>query len=262
MKKENADRSSGWRPAGGLSLAGDRRKAALIAGILGGLFFLVASSWVVVKAVERKEGYRFRQSVRFNAPAIPPETQPKRKPSGSRVSSLADYSAALTTVDFVGGSGQGVGLFDIGNNYAELLESPAGTITTDEPEEGLITQRREVRLGGSWIPQDGSGNVVEYQRRPERQEPTKTLYAVIFRITTDCNGQLVDFELAGVVNRFKQAVQVEVPESYIERARIKAASIKYKPAPKKEELLEQYDYFFFCPDYPDRLFTRPRKNET
>lgn len=262
MKKRNADPASGWRPAGRLSFAGERRKAVVVTFILGGLFIAAASRWVLQEVAARKEPYRFRQSVRLETPVTPKEMTPVKMPSGPRAADRPDYVTSMTSADPAGRAGQAVGRFDIGQEYSELAESPAGPVIFDEPEEGLIAQRMEVRLGASWYPADGSGNVVEYRRHPGRpvRRPVRTLYAVIFRLTTDHRGRLVDFELAGVVNKSNEFVQVEIPESYIERARIRAAALQYKPAAAKNELLEQYDYFFFRPDNPGRVIPRPDRN--
>jgi len=264
MKTEHADQRADWRPAGRLSFAGERRKAVVVTFILGGLFIAAASRWVLQEVAARKEPYRFRQSVRMQAPPIPPDIRPGGKLSGSRAGYRPDYVTSMASGAPAGKTGQGIGGFHISEDYGELLESPAAPVVIAEPGEGLIAQRMEVRLGGSWYPRDGSGSFVEYRRHPGRpvRRPARTLYAVIFRLTTDHRGTLVDFELAGVVNKSNKVVQIDIPERYIEQARIRAAALQYQPAAAKNELLEQYDYFFFRPDNPGRVIPRPRRNET
>jgi hypothetical protein len=260
MKKEHADKTPGWNPAGRLPLAGDRRKAMLISLILGGVFITVASRWVLQEVAERKEPYRFRQSFRMEAPVISPEKPLKNSLSGPGAAALPDYySAAEAPAGWTQGVGRPGGPFNIGDEYAELMESPAGRVITEEPSEGLIEQRMEVRMGGSWFPLDGSGNVIIYSRTPGRTKPL-TYYTVFFRLTTDHNGQLVDFEVAGIMNKFNREVQIQVPDQYIEKARSKAETYEYEPTSEKDELREQFVSFFYCPDFPNRIFTRPGKN--
>jgi len=270
MKKKWVWRKSAWRQSSQVPMSGAQWKATVISCTLFSLFLVLAGSWVALKAIERQEEVHFAPTVKFEQPKVPPKKPRMNQPQRSQPNIASDYSESAELIAQVGELSDGVGIFSNGEGYEMLAEMPQNDVMMDDSiSDGLFSRQRESRLGGSWDRLDASGRPLvtreERPAQPRKDAPPLTLYAVIFRITADHEGKLVDFELERVVDPRTQpneVVEVNIPEHYIQQARTQTASYEYEASGSADELIELYDYYFYCPQYPNRVILPPPSDET
>jgi len=81
------------------------------------------------------------------------------------------------------------------------------------------------------------------------------LYAVIFGVVVDENGQLVSLRVDKVIDPRSgstNAVEIVVPKEYVAAARGVVLAKKYQPQPKDGQPVEFYTWFYFDPAQPSR----------
>ena len=81
------------------------------------------------------------------------------------------------------------------------------------------------------------------------------MYAVIFGVTLDENGEIENFRIAEVTNPQSgttDPVKVDVPVEYVEKAK-KKPSEQYQRSLEGRKREEFYTYFYYSPLYPEAL---------
>lgn len=85
------------------------------------------------------------------------------------------------------------------------------------------------------------------------QDPEFKLYTVVFGITVDADSKLQGFKVVKVADaksKVVKAVEVEIPQDYIDAARKVAEARRYKPELKDGKPVEFYTYFFHTAKHP------------
>jgi hypothetical protein len=102
------------------------------------------------------------------------------------------------------------------------------------------------------------GVSAETVRERVKGDPKFPFYTVIFAITVDAESKINQFYVSKVTDPRSgktDAVDVKIPEKYVEAARKKASQTKYEPKFKDGKPVEFYTYYFYSPQYPDVVIT-------
>ena len=90
------------------------------------------------------------------------------------------------------------------------------------------------------------------------KRPDFRLYAVVLGVTVDERGKITRFHVAGVTDAksdSKALLPVKVPSGFMAAARKKAEAHHYKPRLENGKPVEFFTYYFYAPDYPNRLIS-------
>ena len=90
------------------------------------------------------------------------------------------------------------------------------------------------------------------------KRPDFRLYAVFFGVTVDERGKITGFQVAGVTDPksdSKALLPIKVPAGFTAGARKKVEANHPKPRLKNGKPAEFFTYYFYAPDYPNRLIS-------
>lgn len=91
---------------------------------------------------------------------------------------------------------------------------------------------------------------------PAYAEKPQKLYAVIFGISIGEKGELLNVRIAkttDVYSKSTEAVKMEIPKIYFEKAKEKIRSHGYEPSFENGKPKEFFTYFYFDPGRPELL---------
>jgi hypothetical protein len=83
-------------------------------------------------------------------------------------------------------------------------------------------------------------------------------YTVIFGLTVDSKSKILTFHVSKVTDPKSgtiQAVEIRVPQSFIDAARKKAATKHYDQKLKDGNPVEFFTYYFYTPSHPTTVIT-------
>ena len=82
-------------------------------------------------------------------------------------------------------------------------------------------------------------------------ERSQKLFAVVFGITVDSNGELLNVRIADIIDTYsEEKIKMEIPKEYFENAKNKIEAEKYKPSLENGEPKEFFTYYYFDPERP------------
>jgi hypothetical protein len=90
------------------------------------------------------------------------------------------------------------------------------------------------------------------------KRPDFRLYTVVFGVTVDERGKIIMFHVAGITDSrsdSKALLPIKVPAGFTAAARKKVEADHPKPRLKNGKLAEFFIYYFYAPDYPNRLIS-------
>jgi hypothetical protein len=94
--------------------------------------------------------------------------------------------------------------------------------------------------------------------REQLDDPEFKIYSVIFGITIDADSKLQGFKVSKVIDPKSgstDAVDVQIPQAYIDAARKKAEAKQYKPKLVDGKPVEFFTYFHYTPKSPATVIT-------
>jgi len=84
------------------------------------------------------------------------------------------------------------------------------------------------------------------------------IYSVIFGVTVDADSKIQQFRVSKVIDPKSgktDAVEVKVPNKYVEAAREKFAGKKHAPELKEGKPVEFFTYYIYSPEHPAVVIT-------
>lgn len=91
---------------------------------------------------------------------------------------------------------------------------------------------------------------------PAHATKPQKLYAVIFGIVIGEKGELLNVRISKTINAYSkstEAVEIEIPEKYFEKAKEKIKNHGYEPTLENGKPKEFFTYFYFDPENPELL---------
>ena len=242
-----------------IPMGGSQLKAALIASVIFGFFMLFAGSFVVFTAMER-QGISFAPVEEVDRPKMDLKKRQMKITESSKPQSSADRILSKPTEAMIGAgeAADAAGILDNGAGYELLAEMPTVEVSVDESfRAGSLSYRKEVRLGGSWV----TDVVIERPQSVLQSKPA-TFYAVIFRITIDQDGTLIEFIPEKIVDpRTENIVEIELSDRFIESAKVLIVGSEVELEIEDGEQGKFYEIFLYDPQNPYIAIAQPRSAE-
>jgi hypothetical protein len=94
--------------------------------------------------------------------------------------------------------------------------------------------------------------------RERLKEPGFHAYAVIFGLTVDSTSKLLTFHVSKVTDPkagTADAVEIQVPQVFVDAARRKAATKHYDQKFKDGKPVEFFTYYLYTPSHPETVIT-------